>query len=43
MNFPEQLKFFQERIEKHLKSDLPDSSQRPARLRSHELQFAGWW
>ena len=44
MNFPEQLKFFQERIEKHLKSDLPDSSQRPARLHeamNYSLQAGG--
>ena len=44
MNFSEQLKFFQERIEKHLKSDLPGSNQRPARLHeamNYSLQAGG--
>jgi geranylgeranyl pyrophosphate synthase len=32
MNFSQKLKSFQERIEKHLRNELPDSSARPSRL-----------
>ena len=44
MNFSEQLKSYQEQIEKHLRSDLPDSQLRPARLHeamNYSLQAGG--
>lgn len=44
MNFSEKLKSFRERIEKHLRTDLPVSSLRPARLHeamNHSLQAGG--
>ncbi|MEK9773132.1 MAG: farnesyl diphosphate synthase [Opitutae bacterium] len=44
MNFSEKLKSFQDRIEKHLRSDLPESSNRPVRLHeamNYSLQAGG--
>ena len=44
MNFSEQLKSYQEQIEKHLRSDLPGSRLRPARLHeamNYSLQAGG--
>ena len=44
MNFPDKLKSYQDRIDKHLRSDLPGSSTRPGRLHeamNYSLQAGG--